>query len=166
MLVNSISHTGENPMGKLLLNLRDYSDEYTATSIAVGELVGTDVWSLATGLTDAFVGHVEAHSIGTVVTAAYKQSTQADDDSRPSDAWAQRELGFRFYVRDDVTSELGYFTVGTADLDIGSVVAGSDELDLTASPTAAFVSWLETNAKSRDGNAITVERAIIVGRNS
>jgi len=153
-------------MGKITARIRDYSDEYTLTGIDVADLVALDVWSLADGLADAFVGHVEAHSIGTVVEAGYKQDTQADDDSRPAAPFAQRELGFRFYLRDNVNSELGYFTIGTADLAIGSVVAGQDELDLTAAPTASFVSWIETNALSRDGNAVTVERAIVVGRNS
>lgn len=153
-------------MGKILLRIRDYSDEYTSASINVDDLGALSTWDTATGLADGFVIHAEAHSLGTVVEAKYNQNTQDDDDSRPADAFAQRELGFRFYVRDAVTSELGYFTIGTADLDIGSVVAGSDELDLSASPTSTFVTWLETNAVSRDGNAITVERAVIVGRNS
>jgi len=75
-------------------------------------------------------------------------------------------LGLRFYLRDTVNPELGYFTLGTADMAIGSIVAGQDELDLSAAPTAAFVTWIEANVLSRDENPVTVERAIVVGRNS
>jgi hypothetical protein len=153
-------------MGKVQFNLRDYSDEYSGVGVEVADLTALQTWDLINGLADDLAGHVDAHSIGTIVTARYNQETQAASDVRPASAFAQRELGFRFYVRDDVNQELGFFTIPCADLAIGSVVAGDDELDLTAAPTAAFVTWLEANALSRDGNAITVERALIVGRNS
>ena len=94
------------------------------------------------------------------------QETEPEDDQRPASAYADRELGFRFYLRDDVNSRLNSFTIPCADKAIGSVVAGKDELDLTAEPTASFVTFLEANVLSRDGNAVTVERAIVVGRNS
>jgi hypothetical protein len=153
-------------MGRLNVQLRDYSDEYTSLGVNVGDLVGLDVWSLANGLADALAGHVGAHSTGTIVKVYHAQETQERDDSRPADPYAQRELGIRFYLRDDVNSQMSFFTVGCADMTIGSIVAGQDELDLSASPTAAFVSWIETNVLSPDGNAVTVERAVVVGRSS
>ncbi len=149
------------------VRLRDYSDEYTSLGLNIADIDGvTRLWTDADADADALVSHIEAHSIGTVVIAGVSQDTQAENDARPADPFAQRELGLRFYVRDTVNQELAYFTIGTADLNIGSVVAGKDELDLTAAPTAAFVTFLEGNMLSRDGNAVTVERAVIVGRNS
>jgi len=154
-------------MAKISLKIRDYSDEYTVMGINVADIDGvTRTWVTVDGEANDLNGHVAAHSLGTIATEKVTQDSAAESDTRPTDPFAQREYGFRFYLRDDVNSEVGYFTIGTADLDIGSVVAGSDELDLTASPTAAFVTWLEANALSRDGNAVTVERAVIVGRNS
>lgn len=153
-------------MAKINVQLRDYSDEYTVTGIEVADMTSVAGWDTIDALADAFVGHVEAHTIGTVVRASETQLTQAENDARPASAFAQRELGLRFYLRDTSNSKLGYFTLGTADLAIGSVVAGKDELDLTAAPTASFVSWIESNVLSADGNAVTVERAVIVGRNS
>jgi len=152
---------------KVNIRIRDASDEYTFSSFQIADIDGvTRTWVEADGDADTLVGHIQAHTIGTVASAGVSQATQADDETRPSDNFAQRELGLRFYLRDQTTQELGYFTLGTADLDIGSVVAGKDELDLSASPTAAFVTWLEANVLSRDGNAVVVEKAMIVGRNS
>ena len=152
---------------RLTVKLRDYSDEYTLTGINVADIDGiVRLWTTSTGEADDLVTHLEAHSLGTVATVQATQATQAENDVRPADPFDQREYGFRFYLRDSVNNELGYFTIGTADLDIGSVVAGQDNLDLSAAPTAAFVTWLEANALSRDGNAVVVERAIVVGRNS
>lgn len=153
-------------MAKIILNLRDYSDEYSGVSVNVADLTGIQTWGTMDDLANAFRGHVEAHSVGTVVTEKATQDTAAASDTRPASTWAQRELGIRFYLRDDVNQEIGFFTIPTADLAIGSIMAGQDELDLTAAPTAAFVTWLEANALSRDGNAVTVERAVVVGRAS
>lgn len=152
---------------KAVIRIRDASDEYTFASFNIDDIDGVvRTWVEADGDADTLVTHIQAHTIGTVASAYVSQATQADDETRPANNFAQRELGLRFFLRDSVNQELGYFTLGTADLSIGSVVAGSDDLDLTAAPTAAFVSWIEANVLSRDGNAVTVERAKIVGRNS
>lgn len=153
-------------MSRVGFKVRDYSDEYGQMSVELADLTALQTWDLIDGLADALATHIGAHSSGTVVEVNFSQPTQAANDVRPAEPYAQRELGFRFYIRDEVNQELGYFTIPCADLDIGSVVAGDDELDLTVAPTAAFVTWLEANALSRDGNAITVERALVVGRNS
>lgn len=153
-------------MAKISLRLRDYSDEYTSVGVNIADLADIGTWDAQNAKADAFQGHVEAHALGTVVVHSVSQETMDKNDARPASAIAQRESGFRFYVRDSVNDKLGYFTVGTADLTIASVQAGTDLLDLTAEPTASFVTWLEANVISEDGNAVTVERAKIVGRNS
>ena len=153
-------------MANVTYRFRDYSDEYSVVGGYLPDLTGIQTWSLLDDEADNLAGHLEAHSIGTLVAAIAHQATQAENDVRPTDPFAQRELGFRFYLRDDVNQEIGFFTVPCADLGIGSVVPGDDELDLSAAPTAAFVTFIEATLKSRDGNAVTVERALIVGRNS
>lgn len=154
-------------MARLVTRLRDYSDEYTTMSVNIADLDAIGTWDAQTGKASALEGHIAAHALGTVVTHQVSQVTDDNpDDSRPASAFAQREIGFRFYLRDTVNDKLGYFTIGTADLAIGSVQAGTDLLDLTAAPTAAFVTWIEANVLSEDGNAVTVERALVVGRNS
>lgn len=152
---------------KANVQLRDYSDEYTSLGINMADIDAVaNTWDVVDGAVDTLVGHIEAHSLGTVVAAKVNQATQAENDARPASAFAQRELGIRFYLRDAVNQKLSFFTIGTADMAIGSIVAGQDELDLSAAPTDTFVTWLEANAQSPDGNAVTVERAVVVGRNS
>lgn len=153
-------------MARLNGKIRDYSDEYGQFGIATPDIVGVDTWSVLDTRADDFATHVDAHSLGTIVDMSAKQNTQASNDVRPASPFAQRELGFRFYLRDTVNQKLGSFTIPAADMAIGSVVAGQDELDLSAAPTAALVAWIEANAESIDGNAVTVERALVVGRNS
>lgn len=153
-------------MAQIRVQLRDASDEYSSTGINVADMDAVAGWETIDGLADAFVTHVQAHALGTVVQAYEQQDTQVRNDVRPADPFAQRELGFRFYLRDQANQKLGYFTIGTADLDIGSYTMGSDTLDLSAEPTASFVTWLEANVLSQDGNAVVVEYAKVVGRNS
>ena len=152
---------------KIRFRVRDYSDEYSGSGVLVPDLNTVDsLWADADALADALAAHIQAHSIGTLVSVYAQQDTQAENDARPANAFAQRELAFRFYLRDSVTGDLGQFTVPAADLGIASYTAGTDLLDLSAEPTASFVTWLETNAQSGDGNAVVVEKALVVGRNS
>lgn len=152
---------------KVQVRIKDASDEYTSVGFRHADIDDVTVtFGDVDTFADTLVTHIEAHSLGTVSQVYASQDTQAKDETRPSNAFAQRELGFRFYYTDTVTQESGSFTIGTADLGIGSYLPGSDALDLTAAPTAAMVTYLEANALSRDGNAITIDRAIVVGRNS
>ena len=152
---------------KVQVRIKDASDEYTGVGFRHADIDDVTVtFSDVETFAGTLVGHIEAHSLGTVAQVYASQDTQARDETRPSDNFAQRELGYRFYYTDNTTQESGSFTIGTADLDIASYLPGSDALDLTASPTAAMVTFLEANVLSRDGNAITIDRAIVVGRNS
>jgi hypothetical protein len=153
-------------MAKIAFTIRDYSDELSNSFVRVGDLATLDTWSNANTLGDDLATHIEAHTIGTLKSVTYGQETQALDDTRPASAFAQREMGFRVFLTDDVNFQKSYFTIPCADLAIGSVVAGQDELDLTAAPTAALVTWVEANVLSADGNAVTVDRIVIVGRSS
>jgi hypothetical protein len=153
-------------MARIAFTIRDYSDELTSGAVRVDDQESADVWSAALALTQALETHVEAHSIGTLKTVLWNQEGAAEDDTRPASPWAQRELGFRVFMTDNTNFQKSYFTIGCADLTIGSVVEGSDELDLTENPTAAMVTWIEANVLSADGNAVTVDRIVIVGRSS
>ena len=80
--------------------------------------------------------------------------------------WAQREVGLRIHVSDNVNGESGYFTIACPDLGTLSLDTAGDVLLADASVMAALVTQIETNVLSRDGNAVTVVRATIVGRNN
>jgi len=87
-------------------------------------------------------------------------------EDTPVSPWAQREIGVRVFFVDDVNGEKGHFTIPGPDLDSLGVVSGTDVLDITDTLEAALVTALEANALSRDGNAISVQRMVIIGRRS
>lgn len=84
----------------------------------------------------------------------------------PASPWAQRELGVRVFFIDDVNGEKGHFTIPGPDLANLAVQTSTDVLDITGTLEAAFVTAFEADALSRDGNAVTVQRLVVVGRRS
>ena len=104
----------------------------------------------------------------TLCTTAGNGLTQqlgADSDSVPADAFAQRELGLRVFLVDDVNGRKSHFTIPGPDLDALTIFAGTDLVDIAdASVMADLVVSVEAGALSADDNAVTVIRAAIVGR--
>lgn len=82
----------------------------------------------------------------------------------PADAQAQREKGMRFFYVDTVTGDRGNFTVPAPD--DAAIPSGTDQVNMANAVVAAFVTVVEANAVSRDGNPIDIQSARIVGRNS
>lgn len=77
---------------------------------------------------------------------------------------AMREIKALFRYRDTVNARIGTFEVPTFDA-ASYASQGTDVLDLTQADLAAFVTAVETHARSRDGNSIQVINAEVVGRN-
>ncbi len=95
--------------------------------------------------------------------------TTINDDSiissaNAASAYAQVELGLRVHVSDSVNGETGYFTIPCPDLGV-LTLEGDGVVLADAGAMATLVTQMEANVVSRDGNAITVTRAEIVGRN-
>lgn len=101
------------------------------------------------------------------VQAAEKltQETDPRDASVPTDVLAQREFGLRVFYADNVTGKVYHITVPGPDWDNITMYPESDLADLTDSPVSALVTAMETGL-SPDGNAISVLRAVAVGRNN
>lgn len=153
-------------MARVNALVRDKSQETSQVGVYITDAADIDAWSVPHGLSDAFAGHIDALSIGVVATVKFAQDTQAENAATPASPYANRELGLRFYLRDQVTAKLNTITVPAPDLDAIAITAGSDLADLSDEPVAAFVTWLEANALSDVGNAIIVEKAVLVGRNN
>jgi hypothetical protein len=84
----------------------------------------------------------------------------------PLSAFAQREVGLEIFYADAVTGEKARFTIPGPDLVLVGQ-AGTDTVDIVSNVTmAAFVIVFEANAKSKDGNAVEVTGARIIGRNN
>lgn len=151
-------------MGLLTATIRDNSDELSRMSFRVDDLDGADVWTVVTGLASSLETAIEALSIGTLAGIVYSQNAVAEDASTPANGFAQREQGIRFFYTDTAGFK-GNVTLPAADLGTYAV-QGQDRVDLTDVDIAAMVSWIEANALSNHGNAVTVNYGVIVGRNS
>lgn len=152
-------------MTKLNFTIRDYSDEKSNFGLYIPDVDETN-WIATNTAVAAINTAIAALTIGNITRVNFDHETGlAGADSRPSSPWAQRELGVRFFYVDDVTSDKYNFTLPCPDLLlIGN--PGTDDLDLTLSILAAIVTAVEALAVSPDGNAITIERAKVVGRRS
>ena len=89
----------------------------------------------------------------------------ADSDAVPASNFAQREVGLRVFLVDDVNGRKSHFTIPGPDLAALTILAGTDLVDLAdAGIMAALVASVEADCVSVDGNAVSVLRAVIVGR--
>jgi hypothetical protein len=133
-------------------------------TVRVADIEGTDVWTVVTGLAAGLESALETLSLGTLVSIVFSQHGITEDDTRPASGFAQREQGIRFFY-EDTEGNKGNVTLPAADLGTYAV-AGQDRVDLSDTDIAAMVTWLEANALSNHGNAITVNYGVIVGRSS
>lgn len=82
----------------------------------------------------------------------------------PSSPFAQRELLVKVYYVDTVNGRKGTTSIPGPDLSL-LTLSGDEVLLADGDVMEAFVTALE-DTLSRDGNAITVTRAVVMGRNS
>lgn len=153
---------------KVTFSILDFSNETSTVGIWLpqlssanfdivsGDAVGENVGDLRVAMNGLILGN---HLRRTVVGVVHN-----DVATLPTDASAQRERKVRIVYRDTVTTELGAIEIPTADYD-ALATQGTDVVDITAGAMATFVTALENNAVSRDGNAIQVVSAQLVGRN-
>jgi hypothetical protein len=137
--------------------IADYSHELATTQFYIDE---TEDISGLTTLTAALNGlHVGTlHRINV---------TEFDPISGnyPTNELANRELKVLIGYSDDVTGKKYTFTVPCIDSSAFVRVPGTDFLEITEAPLAAFVTAYELIGKSEMGNAVTVNYAKVVGRN-
>lgn len=148
----------------LAVRIRDFSDEYTTVIFRVADLGGSDVWTVATGLASGIESALAGAILGTLVSVDFSQYAVSNADEAPASGEAQREKRLRLAFQDDVTGDRYGITIGTADW--GALAQpGTDLVPLDHAEVAPIVTWMEANALSKAGNAITVTSAELVGRN-
>lgn len=145
---------------------RDYGSEIGSLALYVDDISAggadydTIVAAIAT-IETAIIAVTLCTTAGTSIT----QQLGADSDAVPSSEYAQRELGLRVFLVDDVNGRKSHFTVPGPNLAGLTIFAGTDLVDIAdAGIMAALVTAVEAGAESKDGNAVTVLRAVIVGR--
>lgn len=121
---------------------------------------------------DAVVASITAVEVDIIAitlctTAGYAFADDVGTDAAvlPASNFAQREVGLRVFLVDDVNAKRSHFTIPGPDLAALTILEGSDLVDLAdASVMADLVATVESDVQSVDGNAVSVERAAIVGR--
>lgn len=141
-------------MARVVYNYADHGGEKSSVGMNLDDLANEAALRTA----------VEGVTIGVLQKATKVDSVDQVSSSNAASQWAQVELGLRITMNDATTGEQGYVTIPCPDLDNLTVV--EDVVTLAdAGVMAALVTQIEAHVLSRDGNAVTVERAEIVGRN-
>lgn len=151
-------------MARVQITLRDAGEELSSVAFTLVEpgaaIPYSDIESYKTTLRDAVLGV----SLGELARA-YISVADEQAGGVPANNFAQRELGLLIHMTDDVTGEKFVLTIPMPDLSILTLVDG-DTVSLTApAAMATLVTAIETNHKPR-GNAVTVTKANVVGRNT
>ncbi len=150
---------------KVTSRVRDHGTEYSQCSMTIPPQAGATAWSAIEIIADAFMSAVDDLTLGVVVKTAVQQNTDEQEDIPAVSAFAQRELGLRFFFHDDTTFVKGSMTVPAPDLANIDLESDGDTADLTDTEVAAMVTWLETYAVL-NGSSVVVDRAVVVGRSS
>ncbi|MCK4962631.1 MAG: hypothetical protein KAS19_09095 [Anaerolineales bacterium] len=154
-------------MAKASWSYRDASDEMSSVEVTIADVSagGADF--------DAVMADVAA--IGAALLTAteciqarefFNQAVDVKNPATPTDPQAHRESALRIFYGDDTTGEVYHISLPGPDWDNIDMEPNTDLADLTDEPVASLVSALEAGGLSPVGNAITVLRAVRVGRHN
>lgn len=144
--------------------IRDVSDEYSTVSFQYADMTALSTFGDMDTAMSALSSAVDALSLGTIVRAAWRQEYDGGySDTRPASPYAHREVGLRFFYHDGLGNK-GNLTIPAPDLANITVTPGTDLADLTDTEVAALVTLIEANVEIAAGEAVTVDRAVVVGR--
>lgn len=154
-------------MAKASWSYRDRSDEISGVELSIPDVSagGADF--------DAVVASIA--TLGAAILAVtdctqaremLNQAVDVKDPATPTDVMAQRESALRIFYADDSTGEVYHISIPGPDWDSVNLLPNTDLADLTDEPLATLVAAIESDAESPVGNAVTVLRAVQVGRHN
>jgi len=152
-------------MDQIGFTIRDVSDEYSTVTFNYDPFGSLETIGDVEAAMGALSSAVDALTLGTIVRSWYRHESGSYTDERPTSPYAHREVGLRFFYHDALGNK-GNLTVPAPDLANIAVTPGTDLADLTDSEVAALVTLIEANVELVDGEAVTVDRAVVVGRSS
>lgn len=153
------------PAAIFTARIRDFSDEYTTLSVPVDDLETASAWSVVEAMGADLEAALAGAILGTLVEISFRQAAIDNADDRPASGEAQREKGLRLFYHDDVDGRKGNVTIGTADF--GALAQpGTDLVPLDHAEVAPIVTWVEQYVNIVPDQTVTVDRAVLVGRNS
>ena len=150
-------------MSLVTFSIRDHSDEYSPVALHIPDVDETS-WLATDASILAIQTALGALTMGNIATRNLNAYKVMVDDTRPSDAAAQRELGLRLFYQDDVNGKKFHVTIPCPDVDL-IAEPGSNEVDLSGvSVVNTFVTAIEALMVSPYGNSVTFNKGLIVGR--
>jgi hypothetical protein len=160
-----------NPVYRLSQQFVDYSGEKSNFTVHVAPIDDTNINS-AIGWTGAPYAALRTAAIGLTLAFMGDRTVSVitkGTNASASDANSQREIKFLVQYEDQVNFRLYNAELPCANLAAaqtnGWFKPNTDELDLTATEVAAFVSAFNAAAVSPDGNPVNVRNIRLVGRN-
>lgn len=154
-------------MAKASWTYRDKSDEVSSVELSIPDVSAggadfdTVMASVAT-LGAAILASTECVQAREV----FNQAVDTPDPASPTDVLAQRESALRIFYADDTTGIVYHVSIPGPDWDAIDLLPNTDLADLTDEPLATLVAAIESDAESPVGNAVTVLRAVQVGRHN
>lgn len=152
----------------------DNSGEVSTVAFPTEGQEALDTFTAPLADSAAWLAQLEAISLLNVQAVSYTQETAVGTAGIPEVPYADREAGIRFIMRGAETGKRYTLTVPGPDQAALERIYGTDQYDMTASPLAGFITFLENNYRplTNPGNlvpdheAVVVERVIHVGRNN
>jgi hypothetical protein len=154
-------------MAKASWSYRDESDEISNVELTIADVsaggadfdtVMADVAALGAALINVSAC-VQAREV-------FNQTVDTKNPATPNNPLAKRESALRIFYSDDVTGEVYHISVPGPEWDDIDMLPNTDLADMADEPLAALISAIEANALSPVGNAISVLRAVNVGRHN
>jgi hypothetical protein len=145
------------------LLIMDYSFETSPVNFRGVDLTAAN-FDAQNGLMDDLYDAAIAIILGTRIKDTRKATVNEFAKTRPSSAFAQRELKWRVVYLDTVDPNGN----GSLELPTPNLLfldANGTHLDLSSTEGAAFVAAFEAYQRSRLGNTVTVQSVELVGRN-
>ncbi len=152
-------------MADFSISVLDFSGERSTTRFR--HATPTDTASLTAYQTNVLdiSNAIDALILGTVSRRILQLETQNVSAVLPASPSAQRERKMVLFMSDNVTGDTFKHEIGTPDATLLGLAAGSDVIDLAAPLVATLVSEIEAHVLSKNGNAVTVNKAVLAGRN-
>ena len=154
-------------MAKASWSYRDKSDEISTVELTVADV--------SAGGADCVAVMADVAALGAAILASteciqaremFNQAVDVKNPATPTDVLAQRESALRIFYSDDTTGEVYHISIPGPDWDAIDLLPNTDLADLTDEPLATLVAAIESDALSPVGNAVTVLRAVQVGRHN
>ena len=152
-------------MADFSISILDYSGERSTTRFR--HATPTDTASLTAYQTNVLdiSNAIDALVLGTVSRRILQLETQNVSSALPASPSAQRERKLVLFMSDNVTGDIFKSEIGTPDATLLGLSAGSDVVDLGAAAVATLVTEIEAHVLSKNGNAVTVTKGVLAGRN-